>query len=212
MYKYILFDLDGTLLNTYPGVSNAVKYTLDYYKMPVPEEKTLRKFLGPPLGESLRDVAGIDENEIPAAIKKFREYYIEKGVFEYEFFEELKPTFKRLREMGITLAVATAKLEKAALIMLEHADLLKEFDFVGGSLADTRTAKTEVIAHVLNHYGITDKNEVLMVGDRENDVTGAKNNGIDCCGLLCGFGSREELEENGAKYIIPFISDIFNIL
>jgi len=82
MYKYILFDLDGTLLNTYPGVSNAVKYTLDYYKMPVPEEKTLRKFLGPPLGESLRDVAGIDENEIPAAIKKFREYYIEKGVFE----------------------------------------------------------------------------------------------------------------------------------
>lgn len=212
MYKYILFDLDGTLLNTYPGVSNAVKYTLDYYKMPIPDEKILRRFLGPPLAESLKDVAGIKESEIPFAIKKFREYYIQKGVFEYEFFEELKPTFEKLRKMGITLAVATAKLEKAALMMLEHADLLKEFDFVGGSLESTRTAKTEVIAHVLNHYGITDKSEVLMVGDRENDVTGAKNNGIDCCGLLCGFGSKEEFEENGAKYIIPFISDIFKIL
>ena len=212
MYKYILFDLDGTLLNTYPGVSNAVKYTMDYYKKDVPEEKTLRKFLGPPLGDSLHDIAGIESSEIPNAIKKFREYYIEKGVFEYEFFEDLKPTFKKLREMGCVLAVATAKLEKAAFMMLRHAGILDEFDFVCGSLENTRVSKTDVIAHVLEHYKGIDRSEFLMVGDRENDVTGAKNNNIDCCGLLCGFGSKEELEENGAKYIIPFISDIFSIL
>ena len=211
MYKYILFDLDGTLLNTYPGVSNAVKYTMDYYKKEVPEEKILRKFLGPPLGESLHDIAGIEEAEIPAAIKKFREYYIEKGVFEYEFFEELKPTFKRLREMGCVLAVATAKLEKAAFMMLRHAGILDEFDFVCGSLENTRVSKTDVIAHTIKHYEGAEKSDFLMVGDRENDVNGAKNNGIDCCGLLCGFGSEEELRENGAKYIINYISEIFTI-
>lgn len=213
MYKYILFDLDGTLLNTYPGVSNAVRYTMEYYGKPVPNESDMRKYLGPPLKDSFKSYAGFTEEIIPEAIKKFREYYLEKGVYEYEFFEELKPTFEKLREMGCKLAVATSKLEKGALIMLEHSGLIDEFDFICGSTADsTRVTKTQVVAHVLEHFGITDKSQVLLIGDRENDVTGAKNNGIKCCGLLCGFGSREEFEENGADYIIPFISDIFTIL
>ncbi len=213
MYKYIFFDLDGTLLNTYPGVSNAVKYTMDYYGKPVPEDKEMRKYLGPPLGDSMRDLAGFDEDMIPEAVKKFREYYLSKGVFEYEFFEDLKPTFDKLRNMGCILAVATSKLEPAAFTILKHAGIYDEFDFVCGSTQDgTRVTKTEVVSSVIKHYGITDKKQVLLVGDRENDVTGAKNNGIDCCGILCGFGSQKEFEESGAEYIIPFISDIFTIL
>lgn len=213
MYKYILFDLDGTLLNTFPGVSNALRYTMDYYKMPVPDETEMRKYLGPPLGDSFRDYAGFGEDEIPRAIKKFREYYLEKGVYEYEFFEELKPSFDKLREMDCKLAVATSKLEPAAISMLTHAGIVDEFDFICGAESDgARTTKTEVIMHVLEHFGITDKSEVLLIGDRNHDVIGAKNAGIDCCGVLCGFGSREEFEESGAKYIVHFISDIFTFL
>lgn len=213
MYKYILFDLDGTLLNTFPGVSNALRYTMEYYKMPVPNETEMRKYLGPPLGDSFRDYAGFDENEIPSAIKKFREYYLKKGVYEYEFFEELKPSFDRLREMGCKLAVATSKLEPAAISMLTHAGIIDEFDFICGAKSDgARTTKTEVLLHVLEHFDIKDKSEVLLIGDRNHDVIGAKNVGIDCCGVLCGFGSREEFEESGASYIVRFISDIFTFL
>lgn len=213
MYKYILFDLDGTLLNTFPGVSNALRYTMEYYKMPVPSETEMRKYLGPPLGDSFRDYAGFDENEIPRAIKKFREYYLEKGVYEYEFFEELKPSFDRLRAMGCKLAVATSKLEPAAISMLTHAGIIDEFDFICGAKSDgARTTKTEVLLHVLEHFDIKDKSEVLLIGDRNHDVIGAKNVGIDCCGVLCGFGSREEFEESGAAYIVRFISDIFTFL
>ena len=213
MYKYIFFDLDGTLLNTYPGVSNAVKYTMEFYNKPVPDETEMKKYLGPPLADSFRDLAGFDEKIIPDTIKKFREYYLKKGVYEYEFFEDLKPTFDKLRNLGCILAVATSKLELGAIEMLKHADLFDEFDFICGSTQDgTRVTKTQVVSHVINHYGITNKKEVILLGDRENDVTGAKNNGIDCCGILCGFGSRKEFEESGATYIVPYISDIFTIL
>ncbi len=213
MYKYILFDLDGTLLNTFKGVSNAVKYTMEFFGKPVPDEKEMRKYLGPPLRDSFTRFAGIPEEKINETIAKFREYYFSKGIYEYEFFEELKPTFKKLREMGCTLAVATSKLEKGAFTILEHAGLLEEFDFVGGSTQDeSRSSKAQVVAYVLEHFDITDKSQVLLIGDRDNDIVGAHANGIKCCGFLSGFGSREEMEEYGADYIIDYISDIFKIL
>ncbi len=213
MYKYILFDLDGTLLNTYKGVSNAVRYTMEFYGKPVPNEQEMRKYLGPPLRDSFTRFANIPEEKISEAIAKFREYYFNKGIYEYEFFEDLKPTFAKLREMGCKLAVATSKLEKGAFTILEHAGLLSEFDFVGGSTQDeSRSSKAQVVEYVLEHFGITDKSEVLLIGDRDNDIVGAHSNGIKCCGFLSGFGSREEMEEYGADYIVEFISDIFEIL
>ena len=129
MYKYILFDLDGTLLNTYKGVSNGVRYTLEYYGLPIPEEKEMRKYLGPPLRDSFSRFAGIPDEKLNEAIAKFREYYFDKGTMQYEFFENLKPSFAKLREMGCKLAVATSKLEKGAFIILEDAGIIDEFDF-----------------------------------------------------------------------------------
>jgi len=213
MYKYILFDLDGTLLNTYKGVSNGVRYTLEYYGLPIPEEKEMRKYLGPPLRDSFSRFAGIPDEKLDEAIAKFREYYFDKGTMQYEFFEDLKPSFAKLREMGCKLAVATSKLEKGAFIILKDAGLIDEFDFICGSTQDeSRSTKDQVVAHVIEHFGITDKSEVLMVGDRDNDITGAHKNGIKCCGFLSGFGSLEEMQEYGADYIIRYISEIFEIL
>ena len=78
MYKYILFDLDGTLLNTYKGVSNGVRYTLEYYGLPIPGEKEMRRYLGPPLRDSFSRFAGIPDEKLDEAIAKFREYYFDK--------------------------------------------------------------------------------------------------------------------------------------
>ena len=173
----------------------------------------MRKYLGPPLRDSFLRFAGFPEKKITEAIAKFREYYFDKGIYEYNFFEELKPTFKKLREMGCTLAVATSKLEKGAFTILEHADILKEFDFIGGSTQDEkRSTKAQVVAYVLEQLGVIDKSEVILVGDRDNDIIGAHENGIKCCGFLSGFGGRDEMEKFGADYMIEHISDIFEIL
>ncbi len=213
MYKYILFDLDGTLLNTYPGVSNAVRYTMNHYNKPIPEEETMRKYLGPPLADSFKNIAGFSEEIIPEAIKKFREYYLEKGIYEYEFFEDLKPTLKKLKEMDYILGVATSKLQVGAYTILKHAGIFDEFDYVCGSSADEgRITKSDVLENVLEHFGITDKTEAILIGDRFHDIEGAKSVGIDCCCVLCGFGSEQEFKERGANYIVPHISDIFTIL
>lgn len=213
MYRHILFDLDGTLLDTFDGVSRSVSYALEYFGRPVPQGQEMRRYLGPPLIESFQRLAGMSKNEAEAAVKKFRERYETAGVCEYGQFEDIKGVLGALREKGCTLAVATAKLETTAKTMLEYAALTEEFAFIGGSTrSEERISKSKVIAYVLENLGNPDKKEVLMVGDRDNDVLGAKDNGIACCGLLCGYGSREELEKSGADYIVNFAADILRLI
>lgn len=213
MYRYILFDLDGTLLDTFVGVSQSVAFALEYFGKPVPRGKEMRRYLGPPLVESFQKLAGMNKTEAEEAVAKFRERYETTGVYEYGRFEDIKKALRELRENGCTLAVATAKPETTAKIMLEHAGLDGEFEFIGGATkSEERMQKSQVISYVLKNLGNPDKREVLMVGDRDNDVIGAKDNGIACCGLLCGYGGREELEESGADYIVNFAADILRLV
>lgn len=213
MYKYILFDLDGTLLDTFEGVSRSVAHTMEHFRLPVPNETEMRRYLGPPLIESFQKLAGMNEEDAQTAVKVFRERYKRLGIYEYGFFEDIKTVLKELRKMGCTLAVATSKLETVAKTMLEHAGLTDEFTFIGGSVDEPdRRQKSQVISYVIDKLGNPEKSEVLMVGDRDNDIFGAKANGITCCGVLCGYGSREEFEEAGAEYIIEKVEDVKNIL
>lgn len=213
MYKYILFDLDGTLLDTFEGVSRSVAHTMEHFGLPIPNETEMRRYLGPPLIESFQKLAGMSEADAQTAVKVFRERYKRLGIYEYGFFEDIKSVLKGFREMGYILAVATSKLETVAKTMLEHAGFTEEFTFIGGSV-DTpdRRQKSQVIAYVLEKLGNPDKSEVLMVGDRDNDVLGAKANSIACCGVLCGYGSREELEAAGAEYIVEKAENVKNVL
>ncbi len=213
MYQYLLFDLDGTLLDTYEGVSKSVAYTMETMKRPVPEEKEMRRYLGPPLMDSFQRIAGFSESEAALATKIFRSRYEKIGVYEYGFFENLPPVLEKLRARGLTLAVATSKLETAARLMLSHAGISEYFSFIGGALrTEERSSKAQVVSYVLETLGVTDRSEALMIGDRENDVLGAHKNQIACCGVLCGYGSAEELAECGADFILPQISDILQIL
>ena len=106
---------------------------------------------------------------------------------------------EKLLGAGKRLAVATSKLDSAAVCVLEHFGLAKYFELVAGSLADnTRTTQAEVVAWALETLGVTDRSRVLMVGDREHDVLGARKNGLDCLGVLYGYGDAAELESAGA--------------
>lgn len=202
MKKYILFDLDGTLTDSLPGITRSVAYALKAKGIEVENLQTLQCFVGPPLKESFQKYYGFSEEEAGDCVKLYREYYTKTGIFENAVYDGIEPLLRRLKEKGAVLLVATSKPEVYAKQILEYFHLDSYFDFIGGAeLTETRTAKAEVIRYVLEEMGISDRELAVMVGDREHDVLGAKVEGVSCIGVLYGYGSREELEKAGADWI-----------
>ena len=117
-----------------------------------------------------------------------------------------------LKAEGKKLMVATSKNPFSTNTVLEHFDLKKYFDFVGTADDKTRPNKVEVIKYVLEQCGITDKSQVVMIGDRENDITAANEIGIDSIGVLYGYGDREELTTAGATYLVESADDVKNLV
>ena len=213
MYNIVLFDLDGTLTDPGLGITNSVAYALKKWNIEVADRTTLYKFSGPPVSDSFQRYYGFSEEDSLKAIEYYREYFRDKGIFENEVYEGVVDLLETLRAQGKKVVLATSKPEGFAKTILEHFQLVKHFDFVAGaSMDESRNKKGAVIAYALESCGITDKSAVVMVGDREHDVLGAKENDLDSIGVLFGYGSREELEAAGATYIAETVSDILKFV
>lgn len=213
MYDVILFDLDGTLTDSGLGITNSVAYALKKYGIEVTDRTELYKFIGPPLRESFEKYYGFSEKEAEKAVEYYREYYVDKGIFENTVYFGIEDLLKEIRDSGKRAIVATSKPQVFAKRILEHFGLADYFEQIAGaSLDETRTKKDEVIAYVLETCGISDRSRVLMVGDREHDILGAKKNGIDSLGVLFGYGGYAELKEAGASYIAETVKDIYPVV
>ncbi len=201
-YKYIFFDLDGTLTDSAPGILNSIGYALDKLGLPVPEREQLNSYIGPPLLDSFTRLYGMGMEQARQGVVYYREYYGDRGLFENSVYEGIPQLLERLGAAGKRLYVATAKPEFYAEQIISHFGLGGYFEFVAGSAMDeSRLNKEQVIEYALGRIDGVDPSEVLMVGDRSNDVLGARANGIDCLGVLYGYGDREELASSGALYI-----------
>lgn len=213
-YEYVLFDLDGTIINSEEGIKNGLTYALDKVGFRKENRPHHRHFIGPPLSESFPQYYGFDAETTEIASNYFREYYIMQGRSECKLIEGMEELFIRLKSMNLKLAVATSKPEIHAVPILEEFDVSKYFDFIGGSTLDeiTRSRKIDVILYTLENMGVTEKSKVIMVGDRKYDVAGANEAGIDCMGVLFGFGDREELLNEGARYIASTPEEIADII
>ncbi|MEE1239661.1 MAG: HAD family hydrolase [Acutalibacteraceae bacterium] len=212
-YKYILFDLDGTITDSALGITNSVKYALNKLNAPVPPYETLCKFIGPPLLDGFRDFCGFDSEKAQKAVSFYREYYETTGLFENAVYDGIPELLKALNDNGKSVILATSKPEKFARLILEHFNLSQYFGFAAGaSMDETRNNKDAVIDYALKECNIKDKALAVMVGDRHHDIDGAKRNGISCVGVLYGFGNREELETAGADYITEDINALYKIL
>lgn len=213
MYKIVLFDLDGTLTDPCEGITNSVAYALQKFGISVADKTELYKFIGPPLKDSFMKYYGFCENDALLAIDYYREYFGTKGIFENSVYNGIPELLENIKNSGHKVLLATSKPYKYAVKILEHFDLYKYFDFVGGATMDeTRNKKADVINYVLKSCDIKCLSEVIMVGDREQDIIGAKLNGIDSIGVLFGYGNREELESAGSTYIANSVDDIFKYL
>jgi len=212
-YDYILFDLDGTLSDSGLGIVNSVVYAMQQLGLEVGDRESLSKFVGPPLNEAFQTLLGLSAEQAKAGVSLYRKYYREKGILENEMYEGIEELLIKLRDAGKILAVATSKPEPFARAIIERYGIDKYFMYVGGcTLEETRSKKEEVIAYVMDCCGITDRSKAVMVGDRFYDVVGARNSGIDCIGVLYGYGERKELEEAGAAAIAASPGELAAIL
>ncbi|MBQ8813256.1 MAG: HAD family hydrolase [Lachnospiraceae bacterium] len=213
MYNIIFFDLDGTLTDPGVGITNSVAYALKKWGIEVEDRTALYPFIGPPLSDSFQRYYGFSKEDSLRAVEYYREYFRDRGLYENEAYEGVEEMLSALKAAGKKIVLATSKPEHFAFQILEHFHLDGYFDFkAGASMDESRNKKGQVIAYALESLGITDKSQVLMVGDREHDVLGARENGLDSIGVLFGYGSREELETAGATYIAETMSDILKYI
>ena len=205
-YKYLFFDLDGTLTESAPGIMNSARYALSSYGITDVLDSTLRKFIGPPLMDSFQELFGFSSEKAREAMKKYREYFAEKGLFENSVYEGIRETLTLLKSQGKHLFVATSKPEIYTNRILEKFDLAHFFEFVGGAdIEETRSEKAKVIRYVVDEACLEEERQnglILMIGDRKHDIVGAHKNKIPCCACLWGYGSQEEFNENGADFVI----------
>lgn len=211
MWKTILFDLDGTLTDSAPGITNSVSRALAHFGI---EEKTenLLRFIGPPLNESLPEFYGFTPEQTAEAIGVFREYFVEKGWAENAPYPGVGKLLQDLKAAGLHLMVATSKPEVQAVRILKHFGLAEYFDRIFGAPPDNEDGarKVTVIRRALSYAG--GASSVVMVGDRWHDVVGAHEAGVSCIGVLYGYGGRKELEDAGAEFIAEDLAELKHLL
>ncbi len=203
----ILFDLDGTLSDPRDGILGSIDYAVRALDYKSPPASRLEEFIGPPLRETFRCLLGdVTPGLIEEAVGKFRERYSAHGMFENQVYEGIPDVLITLRRKSYRLWVATTKPGVYAERVLEHFGLSEYFDGVYGAQLDGgRSEKKELIKFLLEREQIGACGTV-MVGDRAQDIVGARSNGLDGIGVLWGFGSREELEGAGASVVVEEVA------
>ena len=215
MYSYIFFDLDGTLTDPQEGITKCIHYALEAFDMAPQSLEELKKHIGPPLFSTFHDYYQMNEEDTKKAIEKYRERFSVVGLFENKVFSGIIPMLSKLKEHGKKLGVATSKPEVYTLRILEKFQLSPYFDVICGSTLDgSRDAKADVIEETLRRFKLTQKDleHVIMVGDRKQDVIGAKKCGIRSIGVRFGFAEKGELEEAGADYIVNTIEELEDLI
>ena len=208
-YQAVVFDLDGTLTDSAPGVICSTRYALEKMNWPVPEEPVLRRFLGPPLATSFMEYCGMTHEQAVEGTRLYRERYNVEGWRENAVFPGIRQLLHQLKRKGTYLSVATGKPQNASDRILAYFHLSHYFDkIVGPSPDDYFANKRHLIDRSLNG----DRGRTIMIGDRASDVIGAREHGIDSVGVLFGYGSREELERAGADHVVDDVEALGSLL
>lgn len=208
-WENLLFDLDGTLTDSAPGIFNSIRYALRVMGEPEPSLERLRLCVGPPLWESFERQFGLRGERNLESVDQFRVYYEKTGIFENRVYEGIPELLDALRKAGYRLAVASSKKEESVRRVLEHFDLMKYFDYAGGSDENVgRIEKSDVVRYTLDVLGEPDPSRAVMIGDREHDVLGARACGVEAIGVLWGYGGKEELLAAGAHEIAASPEDL----
>lgn len=211
-WEHIFFDLDGTLTDPAPGITNAIIYGRKKWGLPCGPNEEYLKFIGPPMPQSYVDFWGMSPEEATEFLKAYREYFSTVGLFENKVFPGIPELLKKLKNAGCRLYIATTKPTVYSVQIAEKFGFAEYFEIISGcGLDGTRGEKWEVIDYARQVCG-ADMSKAVMIGDRLYDVEGAHRHGIDCIGVTYGYGSRREHEEAGADFIVDSVEELSALL
>jgi phosphoglycolate phosphatase len=212
-FTSILFDLDGTIIDSAPGITATLAYTFETMGIPVPSPSDLLAYVGPPILDSFRDRAGLSLGEAAEALAIYRPRYLEIGAFDSSVFPGVPEVLRAVHAAGIPMSLATSKPETPATLMLSHFGLLGEFDIITGASDDeVRSSKEDVVAEALvrlDAFG-ADLSRPVLVGDREHDIEGATASGVPTIFVDWGYGSA--LEQAGSIAIAHTPAELQRLL
>lgn len=211
-YQLVIFDVDGTLLDTTQGIAEAVKYTIKCKNLPAIDEGKILQFIGPPIQDSFYMHYGLEGNELQEVAEIFRNYYKEHSLLLAKPYDGVYDVLETLKENHIMIAVATYKRQDYARRLLSFFHFDQYSSFLYGSDNNNILKKADIINLCIEDAGIYAKDNVLMVGDSEHDAKGANSAEIDFLGVTYGFGykTREQILRDGAIGACEDINELLN--
>ena len=197
-WSCILFDLDGTIADSAPGITASLGFMFEKLGRPVPSQEELRAWVGPPILDSFRDLAGMNQVESAQALAIYRQHYLAHSANGSPLFPGMAGLLRELHAAGIPHGLATSKPEFAASLILDHGNVTQYFRVISGSSIDEiRSAKKDIVAETINRFTMigVDTSNPVMVGDRDYDIDGAAAHDIPTIIVEWGYGSPEESEQ-----------------
>ena len=213
MKSIFFFDLDGTLTDPFEGITKSVQIALEHFGIEEKDRRDLRCYIGPPLREQFMLHAGLNAIQAEEAVAIYRRYFGPKGIFENTVYPGITGMLQTLKQAGKTLCVASSKPKVYVEQILAHFDLAHYFTVVeGGTLDGKKEKKSDIVAAALQAFTHVPSERIVMIGDREHDVYGAAEQGLDCVGVTYGYGSEEELKRAGARWIAHDVPSLCALL
>lgn len=210
--KHVLFDLDGTLSASEPGIVGSLVAAMTAEGLVIPPADVLRTAIGPPFATGLPAI-GVPLDKLDAVTARYRDTYGSTGLFDTAVFDGIVDMLDELRRAGLVLAVATSKPEHNAVVIVEHLGLTEYFDAIAGADLETgRLDKSSVIARALDLLGVDPGPTVVMVGDRHHDIDGARDHGIDAIAVGWGYGTADEHAAAEPFAVAPTPADVVRLI
>ncbi len=195
MIKSVIFDLDGTLLDTSIGVLSSVQKTIEKFGLRELSEEELLTFIGPPINKQLQRVFNLPTGDAMAAMVYFRDVYPRGDIYKAEHYDGMQKLLADLKESGFKVGVSTYKREDMAKNLLRNKGLAQYFDVIHGSDAGATLTKADVVRMTIRDLG-NDNTETVMIGDSDNDAIGAAGANALFIGVTYGFGFKSASDIN----------------
>ena len=209
-YKYILFDLDGTLLDSSEGICEGVNAATERFSLPALDMETRKKFIGPSLRASFCKYCGVSEETAEEMLAAYREYYGIEGLYRCKPYDGIEKVLSYLNDAGHICYVATAKPTAYAEKMLEKWDMLKYFKkVIGASFDKSKIDKKDMIEEILT---VENSKSAIMVGDTRYDIEGAKLCNIDSVAVTYGFGDVDEIISEGPDHNVKDTDELLKLM
>lgn len=215
-YKYVLFDLDGTISESAGGIRKSLEHAITALGKPLPNLDDYTLYIGPPLIDTFRNVCHFSEKDSQKGVELYRSFYDEKGKYINNLYDGIKDVLIKLKENGAKIAVCSSKYEKFAEEIVANLGVSDCFDAVCGSTLDgSRKDKKDLIPYAVKSLGGDfnfDKENTVMLGDTYFDARGARQCGVDFIGVEYGYGSIQAMKDEGTEVFAKTPADLLSLL